>query len=118
MVEKLIVVLEHCNHLDYATRVDLALVREGDLDRSNETDADLHSLLGHYSAARLDGGKSPRLKPCLRLGIVGRAKLNDFVTKHCISNLVTGNFTELVHCSDLRVLNLKVDLNMAAIHLL
>lgn len=116
MVEVLVVELEYGLHLDVRTDIQLSQMGVWDFDFCNKSNANANCSLRHHFAQLC----------CLliSLKIVRRSsnhswqrslELNDLVLEGGISNLMAGNFPELVDRSNVFLLNFELDLNVASI---
>lgn len=116
MVEVLVVELEYGLHLDVGTDIQLSQMGVRDFDFCNKSNANANCSFRNHFAQLC----------CLliSLKIVRRSsnhswqrslELNDLVLKSGISNLMAGNFPELVDRSNFFFLNFELDLNVASI---
>ena len=95
---------------------------EWNLDLGYQSHSDLHSLLGHDLALRLDRGNDTfaiLVDAHMRLdAVLCRAQLNNLILENCIANLMPSHLSKPVDCGDAGILNIELNFNVAAINML
>ena len=97
-------------------------MRERDLNRGHESDTNFYCFLGNNAALRLCCSQNALASELVttfhRFDVILGSQLDYLVLENCITNFMACDFAEPVNCGNFRVLDCKVDLDVAAIDLL